>query len=265
MIKMSLAYWCRISTALNGVAGIKGGDPFPEAYAKIMVGGGSVLANHNDNSLVRLVASRTAALEFVTLAQKFTETPTRESPITVEEATALQNAAKKYQGILEAELENVDAYYVKQKSIYSTPHLIEAAETILPPEIAAILPSAAKADLQDAGRSLAFELPTAAGFHTARATEVVICELMEALGCPEGKENQRNWGAYIKALKEKGADSRITHQLEQIKDLHRNPLIHPEVTLTMPEALSLWTICTSLIAVMLEAAGRARATPAEAI
>ncbi len=81
----------------------------------------------------------------------------------------------------------------------------------------------------------------------ARATEAVIKKQMAAMGCPVPLLSQRNWGNYIKALKEAGANEKVVHCLEQIKTLHRNPLIHPDVTLTMPEALSLWAICASAI------------------
>jgi hypothetical protein len=112
------------------------------------------------------------------------------------------------------------------------------------------LPEEAIKDTNNAGRCLAFALPTAAGFHIARATEAVIKECMVVFGCPPIREAQRNWGNYIKALRERGANPKVLHHLEQIKDLHRNPLIHPEVTLGMQEARSLWAICISAVQAM---------------
>ena len=37
----------------------------------------------------------------------------------------------------------------------------------------------------------------------------------------------------------------IAHHFDQLRSLHRNPLVHPEVTLDMTEAQSLWAMCTS--------------------
>jgi len=73
---------------------------------------------------------------------------------------------------------------------------------------------------------------------------------MVACACPEPKESQRNWGYYIRALTEKKADRKVIAHLEQIKDLHRNPLIHPEVHLQLAEAVTLFAICTSAIHAM---------------
>ena len=57
----------------------------------------------------------------------------------------------------------------------------------------------------------------------------------------------RNWGIYIKALRNCGADQKVVVILEQIKDLHRNPVIHPEEKLTNEEALSLIGIMDSAV------------------
>ena len=60
----------------------------------------------------------------------------------------------------------------------------------------------------------------------------------------------RNWGAYIKNLRKCGADEKIVTILEQIKDMHRNPVIHPERRLDNDEALSLVGIVESAISAM---------------
>ena len=57
----------------------------------------------------------------------------------------------------------------------------------------------------------------------------------------------RNWSAYIKTLRECGADEKVVLILDQIKDLHRNPIIHPEQRLTNDEALSLIGIMDSAV------------------
>ena len=57
----------------------------------------------------------------------------------------------------------------------------------------------------------------------------------------------RNWSVYIKTLRECWADEKVVLILEQIKDLHRNPIIHPEQRLTNDEALSLIGIMDSAV------------------
>ncbi len=48
-------------------------------------------------------------------------------------------------------------------------------------------------------------------------------------------------------MKDNNGDDKISHHFDQLRSLHRNPMIHPEVTLAMTEAQSFWAMCTSLI------------------
>ena len=58
--------------------------------------------------------------------------------------------------------------------------------------------------------------------------------------------NRNNWGEYIKLLKDNGADKKVTDHLQNIKDNYRNPLMHPEDTLELHEAASLFAVCQSM-------------------
>ncbi|HKN13052.1 MAG TPA: hypothetical protein VJX68_07625 [Candidatus Binatus sp.] len=70
---------------------------------------------------------------------------------------------------------------------------------------------------------------------------------LEAWGKKVEKASQRNWGKYTDLLKETGANKKVINSIDQIRELHRNPLLHPEDTLIMAEALNLWAICCSTI------------------
>jgi hypothetical protein len=128
--------------------------------------------------------------------------------------------------------------------------LIEDATRIFSNETRKMLSGAATRDIAEAGRCLAFELPTAAAFHLTRAAESVIREYYGLIVGTLPKVKQRNWGAYIKKLREHGADQRILAALDQIKDLHRNPILHPELQLELDEAISLVGIIESAISSM---------------
>jgi hypothetical protein len=151
-----------------------------------------------------------------------------------------------FDNALSLELGRSPIFYVTPKGVFDTRRLIVDGAAVFDGYRERI-PDDAINDANQSGRCLVFDLPTAAGFHIARATESVIRKQMLVFGCPCVKDSQRNWGSYIKSLKEKGANKKVLHHLEQLKDLHRNPLIHPEVTLTIPEALSLWSMCASAI------------------
>lgn len=140
---------------------------------------------------------------------------------------------------LAAELQQHDTYAVSQKGIYSTGELIERAENIFSDAVRALMPPEAIADIKAAGQCLAFDLPTGAGFHILRCIETMIVQYMKVVGATVEKESQRNWGTYISKLKDAKADEKVVATLDQIRDLHRNPTLHPEVFLNLDEALAL--------------------------
>ncbi len=169
--------------------------------------------------------------------------------LTDQEVAQFNSAAWTFDQALALELGRAPIFYVTAKGIYDTRRLIQAAEAVYE-GYGHRLPQAAIDDTREAGRCLAFTLPTAAGFHISRATEAVIKEYMRSLGCSGPRDRQRNWGRYIEALKAKKSNEKIIHHLEQLKDLHRNPISHPDATLTMTEALALWALCVSVIQAM---------------
>jgi len=152
--------------------------------------------------------------------------------------------------VLNAELQTLNIYSVSQKGIYSTPELIEKAENIFTETVREIMPEQAKIDIRQAGRCLAFELATAAGFHILRAIEAVLVEYILELTGSHPKDSERNWGAYTRILDKNGGDKKVCSVLDQIRELHRNPTIHPEVVLGVDEALTLLGIAQSLIVAM---------------
>ena len=96
----------------------------------------------------------------------------------------------------------------------------------------------AHAYINQAGRCLAFEVPTAALFHMFRAADSVLRRWYKQVTGVEPKVKMRNWGTYIRKLRECGVDEKILSALEQIKELHRNPVIHPEAQISIEEVLS---------------------------
>lgn len=115
----------------------------------------------------------------------------------------------------------------------------------LPEASLGVISDNAKKDFREAGKCLAFELPTAAGFHAMRATESV---LREYYGLVTGKDPAKtDWGTCIQELKNAGANKKVLQVLDQIRDLHRNPLSHPQDFLSLREALGLFDIAKSAI------------------
>lgn len=167
----------------------------------------------------------------------------------------ISSAAKEFEHVLAAELEGLDTYFVSQTGIFSTAQLIDSADKALPPNIRSALSNQARSDFCQAGRCLAFGLPTACGFHLLRAAEAVVTSYLSSLqeGGTPLKSSDRNWGKYVEKLKATGkADEKVISVLDHLRSLHRNPLMHPEDVLTDDEALTLFGIVQgAIVAVVL--------------
>ncbi len=165
--------------------------------------------------------------------------------------------AKDLEIVLLAELQNVAGYYVTQKGIYDTTGLIERADQTLPPDVVDKLNSKAVEELRQAGKCLAFDIPTASGFHSIRAAEAVLHDYYLAVCKAKSKQPLDNWGAYISELHKvnttdgKQSDVKeVEALLQQIKDQHRNLIMHPEIVLSPNDAFTLFEIVQGAIIAM---------------
>src|ERR1700730_14377260 len=63
----------------------------------------------------------------------------------------------------------------------------------------------------------------------------------------------RNIGVYISAMRRAAVgDEIILASMEQLTKLHRNPLVHPDVVLTLDEAISTLGMAKSVVSAMLK-------------
>jgi hypothetical protein len=189
-------------------------------------------------------------------------------PLKAGEVKSITENINRFETVLRAELNLAFTYSVSQVGILAINSLIASADDVFEGYKDRV-PDIALEDTKEAGRAIAFNLPTAAGFHIARATESVLLKYMAAFDVPKPPDPQRNWGNYTKLMRAVTAQispkEKVLTTIDQIRILHRNPLLHPEQSLTMPEALSLWAICCSAIQAMIADMERKAATPNETI
>ena len=171
-------------------------------------------------------------------------------PIEAQQVYEISNNLKNFETVLSAELQTSDTYFISQTGIYSTPDLIEKAERVFPESTRKHIPDHAIKDIRQAGKCLAFDLPTAAAFHMLRATEALIREYYGIVVGHLPRMQSRNWGRYISHLREHGADIKILAALDQIREMHRNPLMHPEDFLSADEAATLFGVVQGVIVSM---------------
>ncbi len=88
------------------------------------------------------------------------------------EIRSLKDQYRVFENVLYASLRTSQIYYVSPKGGYSTLYLTEAGELLFSADLGKKVPGAVS-DLREAAKCIAFELPTAAGFHLHRANEAV--------------------------------------------------------------------------------------------
>jgi hypothetical protein len=198
-----------------------------------------------------LKATATPGQALLQAIKKLTTDTNKDRLLDFMDTYSVTNALVTFEAVLTAEMNVCKAYFVIKKRGYDVSDLVSQAEVLFPPELRAKVPEAIP-DIQQAGKCIAFEIPTAAGFHLMRALELVLRLYFDAVGKGEPRPSTNNMGDYLATMSQKGlGDSKTIAVLKQIKDLHRNEFIHPETTLTLDEAIGVLGIAQSAISYML--------------
>lgn len=234
---------------------------FPLAWARINLG------KFVNDQLIPMTICKPAAWKIIhAVTELFPNTPEEREKVDmgrVLDALDLYTtieAVKEFETVFAAEVQNMATYFVSKKAIYDTNDLIARADELFTDNVRQHISEQSKHDVREAGKCLAFDLATAAGFHIARAVEGALVDYLKLL-CQEVmtglKESQRNLGNYIKLARENDGDEKVCGSLDQFRDLHRNPLIHPESVLTIEEAITLLGIAQSaIVAIVLDTVKR---------
>ena len=197
---------------------------------------------------MRLPDSTSAAKRMLQVIEPFVSSPFQMGrTLTQNELIEIINSKQAFEQDFERETHNLDVFTVTPKGIYNTRDLIECAESKFPENIRKVFPNQTILDIQQAGRCLAFEVPTACAFHVCRAAESVILKYYEALKKKPWAFRQRDWGRYIEELKKERALDAITSRLDEIRKLDRNVFIHPEKNVSLEESPFLFELCTGVM------------------
>ncbi len=160
-----------------------------------------------------------------------------------------QSQLRHFETILHDELDKLPAFLCEEDLLgnLSLDKLLKGAQNGYSPDARKVLSEGCRREIDEAGKCLAHERTTACGFHILRSVEMAIRQYLLAIpSFVMPPLNRQNWGEYIKLLKDYGASKETTDTLQAIKENHRNPLMHPEDNLDIPEALSLLSICQAM-------------------
>ncbi len=160
---------------------------------------------------------------------------------------AIAQGIEHFQFALSEELRQVPVFWVDPPGNLGIEKLLKGAHNGYPEHVKQVLTDRCKSEIDEAGRCIVFERPTAVGFHVLRSVELAIKQYLGFIpGFTMPPLNRQNWGEYIKLLKDNGATRPVTDNLQNIKDNYRNPLMHPDDTLELPEAVSLFSVCQGM-------------------
>jgi hypothetical protein len=108
----------------------------------------------------------------------------------------------------------------------------------------------AKYDFREAGRALAFGLPTAVAFHLLRGTEEVLRAYYRSW-IVRGRMRVLLWGTMVPALGalqgRRTPDVTCLNHLDNIRVAFRNPTDHPEKIYDIGEAEDLFGLCIEVV------------------
>ena len=163
------------------------------------------------------------------------------------EIASIIGKINQFRTVLIADLRIATSFTVTKSGIFDVNQLVNCAHRALSEDARKKLTKEVLDEIDASGKCLAFNLPTASGFHAMRAVERVIKVYLAAFLSPEEIGRLKNWGQYLEAL-EKRASGEATPKpspeaialIRQIKDIYRNPVIHPERVLSADEASTLF-------------------------
>lgn len=157
------------------------------------------------------------------------------------EVSGLKGPLDRLEHVLAAELQTVATYYATKIGIYDTADLVERSHLVFPGGLLPFVSSKSVDEYKSAGRALAFDLATAAGFHVGRAVEAQLREYRSLfIQAAPGK----TMGAMLRSLERYAStkstpapDEKTLRQLELFIKLDRNRIMHPEDTLSPQQAM----------------------------
>lgn len=253
MIRISLAYLFTLADALEPLAKLEPSTKFSEVFLELYGAQGNL--NNLLNGAFFSFDLRSCRVAGTELLNELNNACSRiQADFQSEMLGASYNVKFAYQAfkpLFLAELAVVPAYFVSRHGAYDTITLLDDGASLFPPSLRVKVPEAIL-DANEAGKALAYELGTACGFHIFRIVESVLKRYWDVVSGAATRPNLETIGNYAAEMQKKNfGEAKIWETLSQLAKLHRNPLIHPDVILTVDEAIEIVGIARSAIGAML--------------
>jgi hypothetical protein len=254
VIRISLSYLYSFAKELEPLSALPEQDdiPYSDVFLPLWSAKQSMENMHYHSVFAPyLVSSRQTASALMNDLDGLLNDPKFDRTIGRFEIIAIKRDVDQYRIAFLAEVGILNSYFVTQKLPFDSGALLSAGENLMPLDLLAKAPEAI-VDAREAGKCLAYEAPTAAGFHLFRVLESVLRRYYAHVTGGRAPPKQRNIAVYINAMRQaKKGDEKILSTIKQIGDHHRNPLSHPEAILTVDEAIAAAGIVRSAVTLML--------------
>lgn len=254
MIRISLPWLVEVLENIEKIGQIEVGQTVTEAFGSLFLGQHYVEMVFNQSIYGDyLRASRGAAAELHEEIERHLKAEEWEKvALKSYDVETLKLKKDKFRTIFLADLSVIPSYLVARKDNFDVSFLIESGVRLFPPQLMAKVPEI-EHDALEVGRALAFELPTACGFHTFRVMESVVRRYWDQVSSGKDRPKLQTLGNFAAEMEKGGfGDEKVIEAIKQMTKLHRNPLIHPEVILTVEEAIGIIGMARSVIAMMLQ-------------
>jgi hypothetical protein len=172
--------------------------------------------------------------------------PDKTRKLTPTETMQFREIMSVLEPMVRAEAETKRLYSLSENR-FNLDALLNKPQAMFSSETFGRLPKIARQDITSAFQCLAFDQPTAVGFHILRATEAILRAYYFAT-VKQKRLEVPMWGNMLDALtKRRKSDDKLLSRLRFSKDSYRNPTSHPEATYTFHEAQDLIGICIDVI------------------
>ena len=198
--------------------------------------------------LLELVVTKRVASSKLDAIKSELDEANEKARLTGTQASDIRDAVSEIRITLDAELQDVFAYTPTPKRL-DLEKLLSNVKDLFAPGVYGKLPEIARYDFVEAGKCIAYELPTSAAFHILRGTESALRNYYEKMVLQK-RVKSLNWGPIVTDLKKRKKTKRyeaLNNHLDNIRMSFRNPTQHPDAIYDIHEAQDLLAVCIDVV------------------
>lgn len=232
VLQLSVPYAYDFGKTMSRLRHIQVGQKLSAVWPMLFRAERQVTEFYNQSAYKEILhSSRAVGDQLLNVIKRLTSEQTGERIIDQYDVAALQQVLDRFDTAFESEMNVAPIYLVTEKGGLQIRDLISSPWNFFPDGLWHRVPGA-REDMPEATRCIAFELNTAAAFHLHRINEAVLRRYWDVLTDGEDPPGKGAMGDYLATMDRRDiGDAKVRAALRDLKDLHRNPIAHPEQSL----------------------------------